>query len=98
MGNHISYNITYEVFWIGSTKYNNDQPVNCRWIYLANESARMQVDHISYNNLPIQFNFVELIPAVINLLEIWKQNKCDCSKQNTGIQVFGILKIILYLR
>ena len=51
MGNQISYNITYEVFWTGSVKYNNDQPVNSKWISPTNESIILSImgNHISYN-------------------------------------------------
>ena len=48
----------------------------------------MQGNHIKYNNLANQFNFVELIPAVMNLLETWKQRNLTVAGK---IRVFKIL-------
>ena len=51
-----------------------DTPLGCSWVSLTNGSIGVLGNFISYNDLIAhQFNFLNIIPTVKDLLGIWKQ-------------------------
>ena len=61
----------------------------CSWVSLTNGSIRVLGNFISYNGLIAhQLNFLNIIPAVEDLLGIWKQQNLTIAGK---IQVFKSL-------